>query len=229
MSTHLPVPLFHGTSSLFLDGIAKYGLGGKNPVTEWRLLEFARELAPLVETHLAPLDKFMVRAGSFRRMANQFSAAMNFQHGETYLTPSRSTAIRYATSNSHGSELLSYSLEFLRALVDRDVPTVSDSLYRKYPHIFQKLDISVAPVLIQINNVSTLALESEFGGDSAHGIEEILAAYKDDSESVDDRCQQSNFRLRVPIPKADLSVWLVAVARWDPFQPDYELFPVKIC
>lgn len=71
-------------------------------------------------------------------MVEQRSAAMNFQHGETYLSPSRLTAIRYAANKRYGSELLSYTLYFLNELIRLEVDGVQDKLYRAYPHIFEK-------------------------------------------------------------------------------------------
>lgn len=35
----LPVPLYHGTSTLFQQSIAKLGLGGFDPVKQWKLIE----------------------------------------------------------------------------------------------------------------------------------------------------------------------------------------------
>jgi len=60
----LPIPLYHGTSSLFLESIISLGLGGCNPIAEWKVLEFAQVIYPLVEEHLAQLNEFMVKAGS---------------------------------------------------------------------------------------------------------------------------------------------------------------------
>ena len=44
----IPVPLYHGTATLFLEGILEFGLGGKNPIAELKVLDFARTIAPLV-------------------------------------------------------------------------------------------------------------------------------------------------------------------------------------
>lgn len=112
----LPIPLYHGTSSLFLGSIIRSGLGGLNPIAEWHLLEFARLIYPLVEKHVSTRDDFVVKAQTFRFMVEQKSAAMNFQHGDTYLSPSLSTAVRYAVNKRYGSELLTYTLDFLAEL-----------------------------------------------------------------------------------------------------------------
>jgi hypothetical protein len=81
-------------------------LGGANPIAEWNVLEFARLIYPLVERHVSAREDFMVKAHSFKLMVEQKSAAMNFQQGDTYLSPSLSPAVRHAVDKRYGSELL---------------------------------------------------------------------------------------------------------------------------
>ena len=50
----LSIPLYHGTSTLFVDSIANHGLGGMNPVKEWSLLELAKEVLLLSEGEILP-------------------------------------------------------------------------------------------------------------------------------------------------------------------------------
>src|SRR5262245_62044800 len=128
----LQIPLFHGTSTLFLDSIIDSGLGGINPVTEWKILELAKAIYPLVKEHIAHENDWMCKASSFGSMVEQKSAAMNFQHGDTYLTPAFRTAVRYAVDKRFGSELLSYTLDFLDELLRRKIPGVANDLYQQY-------------------------------------------------------------------------------------------------
>ncbi len=58
---------------------------------------------------------------------------------DTYLSPSSATAVRYAVNKRFGSELLSYTLDFLDELVRRKVPGIVDGLYQRYPHIYDLL------------------------------------------------------------------------------------------
>jgi len=108
-----PIPLYHGTSTLFLKDILELGLGGKNPLKEWRVLEFAEKIWPLVENSLADDVQLAQKIQTFGKMVEQTSGEMNFQHGDTYLTPEASTAMRYAINKRYGSELLTYTLDFL--------------------------------------------------------------------------------------------------------------------
>jgi hypothetical protein len=149
----LPIPLYHGTSTLFLRSIIKSGLGGADPIADWSVLEFARLIYPLVEQHLSAQADFMLKVQSFKFMVEQKSAGMNFQHGETYLSPSLSTAVRYAANKRLGSEFLTYTLDFLTELIRLKVAGVTDRLHQAYPQIFEKLDISPAPLLVQAENL----------------------------------------------------------------------------
>lgn len=219
----LPIPLYHGTSTLFLAGIAESGLGGTNPLAELRVLDFARAILPLVQEHFSSDRGWMQKAQSFGLMAQQLSASMNFQHGDAYLSPSRDTAIRYAVNKKFGSELLTYSLEFLQELLNRKVQGVADRLYQQFPQIFRFLDISCAPLLIEVNGIPTSSLIDEHGGDADHNISQIHEVLKDSAEMTGLLLQQTNFRLRVPAPLARLTFWLINVHQWHPFTPDYSL------
>lgn len=218
----LPIPLYHGTSTLFLNTITKFGLGGHNPLTEWRVLEFAKTIYPLVEKQFANLPDWMVKAQSFKWMVEQRSSAMNFQHGGTYLSPSPITAVRYATHKRYGSELLTYTLDFLAELVRLEVKGVCDELYRAYPQIFELLDISPAPMLIQVENVPPATLLAENGGDARPVLERIYDVLHN-SPDFRELLQQENCRLKRPLPAENLKVWLINVNRCDPVCPEYSL------
>src|SRR5438445_10259867 len=100
----------------------------------------------------------MAKAQSFGFMVEQKSAGMNFQHGDTYLSPASSTAVRYAVNKRFSSELLSYTLDFLDELLRRKVPGVASDLYQRYPRIFDLLTIFAAPLLIEVSAVPTTDL-----------------------------------------------------------------------
>ncbi len=223
----LPISLYHGTSSLFLGSILRFGLGGLNPIAEWKVLEFARLIYPLVKEHIAKRDDFMIKAQAFGFMVEQLSADMNFQHGDTYLSPSRSTAVRYAVNKRYGSEFLTYILDFLAELVRLNIDGVSDRLYQAYPHIFEKLDISPAPLLIQVENIDSAELSTENGGDAGPMVKEVHEAVRSSPEWCEVLLQQSNFRLRRPISGTKLKIWFIDVVRWDRFSPEYSLYPLS--
>ncbi len=104
-------------------------------------------------------------------MVDQVAAAMNFQHGETYLSAASDTAVRYAVNKRVGSELISYTLDFLQELLRHRVPGIRDDLYKEYPLVFNLLNISAAPILVELTSVSTEDLAAEDGGDATSTLE----------------------------------------------------------
>lgn len=219
----LPISLYHGTSTLFLSGIASCGLGGKNPLVEWKVLDFVRDILPLVKEHFSRDKTWMAKAQSFGFMAQQLSGSMNFQHGDTYLSPSKTTAIRYATNKRFGSELLTYALEFLQELINRKVPGEVDKLLQQYPQIFRFLDISCAPLLIEVRQIPTVDLLDEHGRDPKQNIRFVHSVLGDNAEMTELLLSQTNFRLCSAAPIADLTFWLINVHSWHPLDPDYSL------
>lgn len=232
METHegrLPIRLYHGTSTIFLDGITQSGLGGRNPLSEWKILEFAKLIYPLVREHFSKEPSWMAKAQSFGFMVEQKSAAMNFQHGDTYLSPSSATAVRYAVNKKFGSELLSYTLDFLDELLRRKVSGVRDELYQEYSHIYDLLNISCVPLLISVDGVSTNHLSAENGGDAAQALTDVFTTLRDNNKrDAEILLQQTNFRLRQPVPASKLKIWMINVTRWSPHFPDYSLHMLSV-
>lgn len=225
---HVRFPLYHGTSTLFLGGIAEHGLGGRDPIAEWKVLDCAKAIYPVVELHLAESEDFMARCVSFRLMVDQATGRRNFQHGNAYLSPSASTAIRYAVNTRYGSELLTYTLDFISELLRRKIPGIADDLFRSFPQVFEKLDISAAPVLVAAEDVSTAALLAENGEEAQPTLDFVYQTLKHRAEPRDVLLQQSNFRLIQPVSAKQLKVWLINVTQWDPFTPRYSLHPLAI-
>ena len=223
----LPISLYHGTSSLFLADIVKFGLGGRNPIVDWKVIEFAKAILPLAEEHLAQRPRYMAKVGSFRLMVEQKQGKMNFQHGDTYLSPSELTAVRYASNKKYGSELLTYTLDFLEELVRLKIEGVATELYQSYPEIFEKLDISPAPLLIRVDAVRTSDLLAEDGSDSAETVKRVCDAIQAWTGGfAQQMLQQMNFRLRRPVAVGELRICLIDVTRWDPSNPEYTLYPL---
>jgi len=154
--------------------------------------------------------------------------AMNFQHGDTYLSPSKQTAISYAVNKKFGSELLTYCLDLLQELLSRKVPSVADSLYMQFPKLFGLLDISSVPILIEAQRVQVNYLLNENGGNPAKNIDRIDRFISDSPENANAVLQQTNFRLKNLIPVGQLHAWLIKVQKWDPFRPEYTLHSVGL-
>lgn len=225
----IPFPLYHGTSTLFLDDIVEYGLGGKNPILDWGVLEFAQELLPYVEANLGDDQQWMPKIQSFGRMVRQETGHWNFQHGDTYLTPSQDTALRYATNTRCGSELLSYAVDLLQELAQRNVSGIRDRLYHQFPFMFRFLDINPAPLLIAVDGLPYEALASaENGGDVSESLDLVLTMWQEQPDLFGVFSQQSNFRLGVPQPKQNLRISIVNVSQWRPQGPICTLYPLVV-
>lgn len=223
-----PLRLFHGTSTLFLDSIIDHGLGGLNPIAEWGVLDFALAIFPVAKEKLGDDETWSAKLQTFGYMVGQVSSSMNFQHGETYLSPSTSTAIRYAIDQRYGSELLSYALDFLDELLRRDVPGVRDDLYHRFPKIFGMRDISCAPLVVEARDVLPTQLVSEHGEDAGPNIARVHQAIAESNQFTEIRLQQTNFRLTQPVPSSRLRYWLINVRRWDPCESEYTLHEIGL-
>jgi hypothetical protein len=226
----LTVDLFHGTSTLFLDSIIQNGLGGLNPVKEWNLLELSKEVYELSVKHLQDTQLFQVSSNSFKAMteqSNNGSRSFNFQHGDSYLSPSKATAAKYAINKEYGSELLTYTINFLKELLSKDIPYVKIDLFKKYPEIFGLIETKPAPLLIQVKNVNTSSLLSEHGEDPKHNLEQMQEMMNVSKKFYDIAMQQTNFRLKAPVETSNLKVWLINVQKWNSLVPKYNLYEIN--
>ncbi|WP_423896727.1 hypothetical protein [Candidatus Pelagadaptatus aseana] len=224
----LPFPLYHGTSTLFLRSIIESGLAGVNPVKDQGILPFAKELLPIVKKTLGEEESFMVKVDGYERIVNQVKTegGFNFQHGDTYVSPSIATASRYACNSRFGSEIFSYSIEFLEELVRRNIPGVTDDLYTRYRDIFSMLYIYPAPILIRVNKISESNLLDEHGNCPKNQILD-LKKYKEMKDiPLNVIGQQMNFRIKNSIKADDLDVFLLCVTKYNQIDPDFNAYPI---
>ena len=160
----LEFPLYHGTSTIFLESIKKHGLGGRDPIKEWRVLECAKLLLPLAEQYANRSEVIKVHLGTTRAMVAQVNDHINFQHGQVYLSPVESTAVRYATSKKKGSVLVSRVVLLIKELTRLEVKAVTTDLYREFPKLVELQDIDAAPVLIKVDKlIKTVSCQSREG------------------------------------------------------------------
>lgn len=224
----LPVDLYHGTSTLFLDSIIASGLGAVNPIKEWNVLELSKEVYDLSVIHLQETGLFQVSSSSFKFMTEQKnSGSFNFQHGSTYLSPSKQTAAHYAIRKRYGSEILTYTIEFLKELLCMDISYVKKDLYMKYPEIFGFIECCPSPLLVQVSNVNKWSLLDEYGSDPQQNINQIEELAIEDSSLIDTYLQQCNFRLTSPVTVENLKFWLINVQEWNPQFPKYNLYQIN--
>lgn len=227
-TNQLAVDLYHGTSTLFLDSILKNGLGGVNPVTDLKLLELSKEVYELSTQHLKETQLFQVSSYSFKKMAEQSnSGKFNFQHGDTYLSPTKHTAARYAISKRYGSELLTYTIDFLKLLIELKIKYVTVDLYKKYPKVFGLIESNPSPLLIQAKSIAVSSLSDEHGNSPFENLKNINELMSESSDLRDMMLQQTNFRLTSPVSASDLKLFLINVQNWSSLSPKYNLYEIK--
>ena len=125
----LTIPLHHGTSSLFLESIHQHGLGGVNPIERFAVRQFFTDILRLCDKALAgdqDWEAFRFVHELLRDQVTQGDNA-NFQHGDTYLTPSRASAVGYALTNRYGSELISNAYRLLSFVRERRPELIENS------------------------------------------------------------------------------------------------------
>lgn len=225
----LIIDLFHGTSTLFLDSIVSNGLAGINPVLDWNILGLCKEVCELSNQHLKETELYQRSFVSLKRMAEQTAAeTFNFQHGDTYVSPSQQTAVQYAISKKFGSEILTYTIDFLQELIRKEIPYVTQELYKKYLRIYGLIESNPSPVLVKIKNVHVSALLSEGGQDPAENLNELNEAFINFNDRYELFVRQSNFRLISPIPIDHLELYLINVQKYSQLDPKYNFYKFEI-
>lgn len=209
----LPFSLYHGTSTIFLKSILENGLGGINPIEEWKVLELAKEVFELSSEHLYDYAPFQKRRYSFENMVYQRTGGMNWQHGETYLSSTASKATSYATSNWMGSEILTNTADFLKELIKRNIPEAVNKLYREYPEVFKLLETSPSALLIEISGLTPEDLKSENGAEAMQDLECVMK-----NQELDEQEDPlfKNFRLTRKIGLDKMKIYMINVLEWLP-------------
>lgn len=198
----LQVPLFHGTSTIFLAEIRQFGLGGKNPITEYRVREFLEEVYRLAESYLAGDEDWQLGRVVIGKMVNQEITAgdFNFRHGAAYLTPSRFTAGCYA-ARPFGSELISDTLNWFARL--EALPDASEAVkpLKNLP-LLKLRNTTSEPILIQVNDVPSSILEGERGQSVEEVLQEMEEVFELSSRTglpPESFWRQCNFALKSPV------------------------------
>jgi hypothetical protein len=115
MTEFLHFPLYHGTSSHYLDAFQI----GKTP-SPWLHKDAAIKL---LRNTCIEMKRHGQEPGSIlQRVLDQASGQGNWRHGALYATPSKYTAGKYARSNcEYGGELLTFCGRALQTLQEFDI------------------------------------------------------------------------------------------------------------
>ena len=226
----LRVPLYHGTSDLFLESIRRRGLGGANPLEPLRAMESLRDLVEWCDLR-AESDSGFASWWSGRRIQMeptrlQQSSVLNFSNGRTFLTPSRRSAARYALSNAYGSEALSEAILLYREAAAHSGSAVDDLPFAT-PPLLELLDRVTCPILFKAEGVEVSGLRSEKGADPVETLRRLDEVWSpSDPDLFEDLTQQESFELVVPIPADCLKIYRVVRAGDDLSLPEFSLQPM---
>jgi hypothetical protein len=164
-------PLFHGTSTYFMDSIRAHGLGGRNIIREWRAVEMYRELA-LRRSRQAPVA---------------YNHGGGWGYGDTYLTGYPDTARRFFKE----SELFGLIRADLRGM--RRVKR--DELLSHYPEIAAYLASKHRPVVLQLPRLHKSTLLGRESDDPCGSMGD-LESYEMAMTTPGIRVPRPTFRLR---------------------------------
>ena len=101
------------------------------------VINLAEEVYELGKRYTDDQDAYKEKNYWFKKMTDQQVGHTNWQHGATYLSCSRDTAARYASSNSYGSEILSDTFELFDALIREEAQEGKDMLVEKFRNVFR--------------------------------------------------------------------------------------------
>lgn len=200
-STKCPLPLYHGTSTLFVDSIKEFGLGGKNIIQEGKVLEFARKIFPIIKDNLPEDDGSGHTVSTFQDMVEQRPL---FQHGQVFLSLSYDYCTRFTQKREFGSELITHPLYFYGKLLEKNL--VSPDLLNDYPYLKEVKRLGSKPVVVKVKNVDWDNLLTEAGNAlPTEDIENILSFSKKEESHFKEFIKSNyHFRLINPVPSDEI-------------------------
>ncbi|QIZ08452.1 hypothetical protein HFZ78_18485 [Priestia megaterium] len=186
-------PLYHGTSTLFLDDILTKGLGAENPIKKHNIMETLEKLVKkgyeyneyLPKSNWSPNSEHWLLKKNNMIVNNEIA---NHRYGGVYLTPSKFTAVRY-TRNKYGSELISNTIILYHFLKENSVPVELDNDF-----LSKIINCSYDPVVIIASCVDCSLLQSENNNKPVDDTFKDLQYFLE--EGFDP--QQTNFELPQP-------------------------------
>jgi len=208
-------PLYHGSSTLFLDSILKNGLGSSNPFEKLPIIELMKECYNKCDDLFDSNDQdWMEKKFWFKQVVTQQInvSNMNWRHGKTYVSLSKMVASKYAWDNhncfpkNYGSEFLNFAMYMYNKIV-----SVDDSFYptADVKSIFKRLKAEVYPILIKINKVNINSLQSETLKNVFDELDLFLIHYDINPDSVQNMHFNSIFELLKPVQKEDFDVFKI--------------------
>ena len=105
---------------------------------------------------------------------------------------------------------------------------LSQTITARFSNILDLLYLCPAPVIFELRDVPLPALRTESGADPTERFSYVNEVVRKWAEQAPLILQQENFRLQKAFPVAALKCWLVAVTKWNPYQPEAKLFALTV-
>jgi hypothetical protein len=226
---------FHGTSSVFINSILKFGLGGINPNYDNKNLDTLSKLFNLSEKNLMDKQEFLKLYDTTKAMSlqaklkvvrNGKEELLNFRHDGTYISLSVERAASYATLNKYGSEILCRIFNLMDLL---DAYKIDYSkLDIPFEYLEQIKKSNHKPIIIHIKEVKEELLEKEDGKTAIESLNWLRSTYSTISKGLKYEFFQScNFKLLEPVTAINLEIYEVDFeGKFG--QPDYDFTMTKI-
>jgi hypothetical protein len=210
---------YHGTSSIFLNSIIEFGLGGINPNIKYKNLELLKYLSLECEKKIPNKIEYLVIRDASLGMANQRPVEFkvpsggkfigNYEHKNIYISLTLERAIIYACDNKYGSEILEYCIKLFEFLKDDDLNFSLPTDLNLF-NIEKYINKEHKPILIEIDQINENELETEFGKNGA----EYLAYLRKTLPTLNKmdfnrKLGYSNFRLKKPIKVERMKIYEV--------------------
>jgi hypothetical protein len=157
-----PFTLWHGTSAHFLPMMEEHGLGGQNPMADWRVLEFltvAMEILDEADDDLNHPDtlELMPILSAVKGGAN----GMNFEYGDVYVAGGCHRAADYAMN---APELISFVRTVLEVGDRRGDCSVRNGL-SGHAELVKFLGFKPRPVVLKLPPLPLSLFQEEDGGE----------------------------------------------------------------
>ena len=195
----IPFPLFHGTSSVFLPSIRTHGLGGKNIVADWRILDFLRAGMAILDSRIDRNDPTIeLHWKILQAVALQRVDHLNWRHGTTYLIAAQFRAVMYATGSAYGSEIIGL-VGWLFEHCPLACRPELDAAMVNYPELSLCLRAKHGPLLIRAASVPVSSVLTEKGEDANGVISKLANELAKPNGLFDGLSQIGSFELREPL------------------------------
>jgi hypothetical protein len=198
------------------------GLGGKNIVADWHILEFLRAGMTILKDHINRTDPTIeLHWNILQAAASQRVDRMNWRHGSTYLIAAEFRAVMYAISNTYGSEILSL-VGWLLEHCPLECRPELDAAMMQYTELSQCLMVKHEPILIRATSVPVSSILTEKGEDPTGVLCKLAEVLAKSEHLFDGASQIGSFELREPLPATGLQLFRIIDAT-DDNPPRYRL------